>query len=338
MGCQVFWGAGDELGQELPLQPFLDALQVRAPSANARRTTIAGLLRGEVATDRGADVPALLAEQLIALTIDETGVRPVVLVIDDLHWADPASVKLWGRLARTAHQVPLLLIGVTRPVPQRDDLLALRRAVDDEHRVQLGSLAQPAVAELVGTLAGGRPDTGLLRLAAGAAGNPLYLTEMLAALARSGGITVTPTGAAQLADGAVPDSLPGAIADRLGFVSAPTREVLRAAALLGVEFEITDLTAVLGQTVAALVPALDEARATWSADRFRRRPRVPAPADQGGALRRDACLGARRVAPRRRARARLGRRRRRTGWPGSCSARWAARVPPPATPRARPIS
>ena len=260
--CQVFWGAGDELGQELPLLPFLDALQVRAPSANARRTTIAGLLRGEVATDRGADVPALLAEQLIALTIDETSARPVVLVIDDLHWADPASVKLWGRLTRTAHQVPLLLIGITRPVPQREDLLALRRAVDDAHRVQLGSLPQPAVAELVGTLAGGRPDTGLLRLAAGAAGNPLYLTEMLAALARSGGISVSPKGTAQLAAGTVPDSLPGAIADRLGFVSAPTREVLSAAALLGVEFAITDLTAVLGRTVAALVPALDEARAT----------------------------------------------------------------------------
>ena len=140
-GCQVFRGAGDELGQELPLLPFLEALEVRAPSADARRTTIAGLLRGEVATDRGADVPALLAEQLTALIIDETRVLPLVLVIDDLHWADPASVKLWGRLARTAHQVPLLLIGVIRPVPQRDDLLALRRAVDDAHSVQLGSLS-----------------------------------------------------------------------------------------------------------------------------------------------------------------------------------------------------
>ena len=60
----------------------------------------------------------------------------------------------------------------------------------------------------------------------------------------------------------MPDSLPGAIADRLGFVSAATREVLRAAALLGVEFAITDLIAVLGRTVTALVPALDEARAT----------------------------------------------------------------------------
>ena len=260
-GCQVFWGAGDELGQELPLHPFLDALRVRAASANARRTTIAGLLRGEVATDRGADVPALLAEQLIALTIDETAARPVALVIDDLHWADPASIRLWGRLARTANQVPLLLIGITRPVPQREDLLALRRSVDDARRVQLGSLPQPVVAELVGALAGGTPDAGLLELAAGAAGNPLYLTELLAALARSGGIAVT-AGTARLAANNAPDSLPGAIADRLGFVSAPTREVLRAAALLGVEFAIPDLTAVLGRTITDLVPALDEARTT----------------------------------------------------------------------------
>src|ERR1700733_4861018 len=147
--CQVFWGAGDELGQELPLLPFLDALGVRGASANARRTAIAGLLRGEVATDRGADVPAMLAEQLIALVIDETAARPVVLAIDDMQWADLASVKLWGRLARTARQVPLLLIGMTRPAPQRDDLVALRRAVDDEGRVQLAALPQPAVAELV---------------------------------------------------------------------------------------------------------------------------------------------------------------------------------------------
>jgi DNA-binding NarL/FixJ family response regulator len=260
--CQVFWGAGDELGQELPLSPFLDALAVRQPSANARRATIAGLLRGEVPTDRGADVPAMLAEQLIALTIDETAARPAVLVIDDLQWADSASVKLWGRLARTARQVPLLLVGMIRPAPQRDDLLALRRAVPDDNRIQLAALSQSAVAELVGALAGGRPDSGLLRLAGGAAGNPLYLTELFAALGRSGGIAVTPSGAAQLATESVPDSLPGAIADRLGFVSAPTRQVLRAAALLGVEFALTDLTAVLGRPVADLVPALDEARAS----------------------------------------------------------------------------
>ncbi len=261
-GFQVFWGAGDELGQELPLLPFLDALGVRRPSANARRQTIAGLLRGEVTTDRGADVPAMLAEQIIALTIDETDTRPVVLVIDDLQWADPASVKLWGRLARTARQVPLLLVGLTRPAPHRDDLTALRRAVDSGARVQLGALPETAVAALVQGLAGGRPDAGLLRLAAGAAGNQLYLTELFAALTRSDGIVITASGAAELAAGNVPDSLPAAIADRLGFVSASTRRVLRAAALLGVEFAVDDLTNVLGRLVTELVPAIDEARAT----------------------------------------------------------------------------
>ena len=56
-GCQVFWGAGDELGQALPLLPFLDGLRVREPSTNPRRNTIVQLLRGEVAADRGTDVP-----------------------------------------------------------------------------------------------------------------------------------------------------------------------------------------------------------------------------------------------------------------------------------------
>src|SRR5215469_16413441 len=65
-GCQVFWGSGDDLSQALPLLPFLDGLRVREPSANPRRETIVRLLRGEASADRGTDVPAVLAEQLLA--------------------------------------------------------------------------------------------------------------------------------------------------------------------------------------------------------------------------------------------------------------------------------
>ena len=150
-GCQVFWGAGDELGQALPLLPFLDGLRVREPSANPRRDTIVRLLRGEVSADRGTDVPAVLAEQLLALVTEQCAVRPVILVIDDLQWADQASIALWGRLARSARQVPLLLIGMMRPVPQRDDLLALRRG---------GGRRRPAPAHRAHRGGGDRPGGG----------------------------------------------------------------------------------------------------------------------------------------------------------------------------------
>ncbi len=261
VGCQVFWGAGDELGQALPLLPFLDALRVREPSANPRRDTIVRLLRGEVGADRGTDVPAVLAEQLLALVTEQCAVRPVILVIDDLQWADRASVTLWGRLARSARQAPLLLVGMMRPVPQRDDLLALRRGADDASRLELTGLTGPAVTDLVATLAAGKPDDDLFRLAGGAAGNPLYVTELVAALARGSSLTVTEAGAAEMAGGSAPGSLSAVIADRLGFVAGPVRDVLRAAALLGVDFAIPDLAIVLRRSVPDLIPAVDEARA-----------------------------------------------------------------------------
>ena len=261
VGCQVFWGAGDELGQALPLLPFLDGLRVREPATNPRRNAIVRLLRGEVSTDRGTDVPAVLAEQLLALVAEECAVRPTILVIDDLQWADPASVTLWGRLAGSARRMPLLLVGMMRPVPQREDVLALRRMAGDAVRQQLAGLTSAAVADLVAALAGGRPDGSLLRLADGAAGNPLYVTELVAALARGSSLTITEAGAAVLAGGSVPGSLSAAIADRLGFAAGPVRQVLRAAALLGVDFAVHDLAIVLGRSVADLIPAVEEARA-----------------------------------------------------------------------------
>ena len=260
-GCQVFWGAGDELGQALPLLPLLEGLRVREPSANRRRNAIVRLLRGEMTADRGMDVTATVLEQLLALVAEECAAQPAVLVVDDLQWADQASVTLWGRLAKTVYEAPLLLVGMMRPVPRRDELLALRRAVADEWRIRLTRLNDSAVAELVASLVGGRPEDKLLRLADGAAGNPLYVVELVDALARSSSVTVTGAGAALLTNDSAPSSLSAAIADRLGFVSGSVRQVLRAAALLGVDFAVPDLAVVLRRSVADLVPAIDEARA-----------------------------------------------------------------------------
>ena len=217
----MYWGAGDELGQALPLLPILDGLRVREPSANPRQETIVALLRGEVASGRGEDVPTALAEQLLAL------VEELCADAADWSWSWTTSSgptmpvsRLWERLSRSARHLPLLLVGMMRPVPQREDLLALRHTADLAARFQLGGLPEESVTELVGTLAGGKPDDELMHLADGAAGNPLYLTELVDALARSSSLTVSDSGAAELTSEHAPESLSAAIADRLGFVPA----------------------------------------------------------------------------------------------------------------------
>ena len=83
----------------------LRGLRVRkTPPRIPRRNTILRLLRGELTADRGTDMSAALAEQLLALIAEQCAERPTILVIDDLQWADQASIALWRRLARSVRQ------------------------------------------------------------------------------------------------------------------------------------------------------------------------------------------------------------------------------------------
>jgi DNA-binding CsgD family transcriptional regulator/tetratricopeptide (TPR) repeat protein len=121
-------------------------------------------------------------------------------------------------------------------------------------------LPDSAVTELVADLSNGQPGTGLLRIATGAAGNPLYLTELVAALTRAHRIEIGDSGVADVVDGPVPESLLGAIADRIDFLQHDVRKVLHAAALLGIDFLVGDLAVVRHCRVPDLVVPIDEAR------------------------------------------------------------------------------
>jgi DNA-binding CsgD family transcriptional regulator len=258
-GCQVYRAAADELGQELPLQPLLDALRARETAGEPRLTTILRLLQGELGNGNDATVAA--SEQMLTLVAELSSSAPTVLIVDDLQWADQATISVWEWLARSADRTQLLLIGTTRPVPQREELLAVHRVVGAGGTIELGPLPDVAVTELISRIAGAQPGADLRQLADGAAGNPLYLTELMGALDRAMRLTVNVNGVVEVKGGPVPESLVAAIAHRLDFLSRELRTVLQAAALLGVEFLVSDLAIVLDRRVTELVPAIDESLA-----------------------------------------------------------------------------
>jgi DNA-binding CsgD family transcriptional regulator len=252
-GCAVFWGAGEKLPQEFPLLPLLQAFDIRASSPDPLR---ADVLRAV----RGSDSPAGAVEAVIDLIDQICAQSPAVLIIDDLHWADAATVSVCRRLSGSVIQRPLLLVAAMRALPRRDDLKAVRRAVHRDSVVRLAPLGAEAATQLVAGLAGGAPGPTLARLAAGASGNPLYLTELVHALDRGGALTVA-GGTADVTTEVVPRTLTEAINDRLDFLGGDTRQVLQAATLLFGEFTVDDLAIAAGRRPAELGPALTDASA-----------------------------------------------------------------------------
>jgi DNA-binding CsgD family transcriptional regulator len=256
-GCHVLWASCDELSQAFPLLPLLDALDVSRHAAVTGREKIIELLRTDFAPGNRVDVVAAATEQFLCLMDELCAAAPVLLVVDDLQWADPATVLALGRLARAVRGERLLVLGASRPVPRREDIIALRRLAEPDGLIRLHSLTDVEAAQLVEQAVGGTPGARLLELAEGAAGNPLYLTELVDALMRSRALTAG-DGYVE-AVGQPPESLAAAIADRLEFLSLAVRDVLRAAALLGEEFSVVELAPVCGRRVGDLLPVLDEA-------------------------------------------------------------------------------
>jgi DNA-binding CsgD family transcriptional regulator len=254
------WGMADQLTERLPLRVMLDCLQVRPGSPDPRRAHAADLLRSRQGQVAGGDAAAAGVEILTTLVDELCAAAPVVLVIDDLQWADEASLVVWHQLAASVGQLPLLLVGTCRPTPRRTEVEHARTAVLRRGGavLTLAPLPETEVTELVTAMVGAAPGEGLRRLAAQAAGNPLYVRELVDALLREQAVQVRPTAELALAGEQLPVSLAGVLTDRLSSVSPDTARVLRSAALLGGRFTVTDLAVVLRQPVSALAAGLQE--------------------------------------------------------------------------------
>lgn len=174
---------------------------------------------------------------------------PVVLLLDDLHWADTGSVLSLYRLSEAVGRLPLLIVLARRVFPSGEEVERLLHRLDShgaESRT-LGPLDATATVELVTRLTGARPDARLLDLAAAAAGNPCYVTELVAALTAARRIVVD-AGVARLpmtgAD--LPAALTDAIRGRLASsLLGPTGDLLAMAATVGPQVDVLVLSAVL---------------------------------------------------------------------------------------------
>jgi DNA-binding SARP family transcriptional activator len=192
----------------------------------------------------GSSVGITTIDQFAEIVEGMTTEGPVALVVDDMQWIDDASLLVWHRLSKVARQAPLLMVGACRTLPRRTELDRMRSAVaaSTGDVLKLKALSRAEVVELATRLLGRPPGQGLLSVIDCAAGNPGFLREIVA-----------------VADD--PEATTAVVAHRLGTLSDSTREALRCAGGLGMQFDLGDLAAIMHQPAADLIGAIEEATA-----------------------------------------------------------------------------
>jgi DNA-binding CsgD family transcriptional regulator/tetratricopeptide (TPR) repeat protein len=188
-GTRILWGACDALFTPRPLAPLHDvARQTQGPLLAAMNS--------------GAD-----RDKIFAAMLDELEQTKTLVIFEDLHWADEATLDLLKYLGRRIQRSRAMLV-----VTYRDDEVharhPLRFVIGDlpranTHRMTLAPLSEPAVAMLA--TRAGRPSGGLHSVTGG---NPLFVTEILATAA-----------------GAIPATVRDAVLARVGRLAPAAREV-----------------------------------------------------------------------------------------------------------------
>lgn len=210
----------------------------------------------------------LLFEAVAALLADLAARQPLLLVLDDLHWADRATLHLLRHLVRAPQQVALLIVGAYREAevdgehPLTGLLADLRRERLFE-RLSLDGLDADGVSELIALHAGHEASTGLVgTVHAHTEGNPFFVEEVMRHLIETGVLferggrwssALTPD------EIGVPEGVREVLGDRLGRLSEECRAVLAAAAVLGRGFRFETLAAMKPAEEEALITALEEA-------------------------------------------------------------------------------
>jgi DNA-binding CsgD family transcriptional regulator len=170
---------------------------------------------------------------------------PVVLCVDDAHYLDAASLTLLRRLAWASQSLPLALLISTRPAASREQLTMLIRQA--QLRLWLPPMSRMMVERLVFDRTGRWPGPQLRRILGQAAGNPLFVAELLRAYQSAGALAEAgpDTIEARLELGPQATGLDEMIRAQLRQLDEPTLDVLAAAAVWGTDIGVGDLAAML---------------------------------------------------------------------------------------------
>ncbi|WP_411111078.1 ATP-binding protein [Streptomyces sp. c-19] len=194
-----------------------------------------------------------LVERLAQLVEERSAGTPVLIAVDDVHWADPLSRFALSVMPARLLSSPVLWLLTGRNDPElygqgpRPTTLPLR------------PLSDTALAELARDVLGGDVPTRVAELLDGAGGNPFLAAEMLTGIAASGADTpVQPSGADTPEP---PERLVLGVRDRLADLRPDTLHFLRIGSVLGRAFSLADAAALCGRPASGLSAEVDEALA-----------------------------------------------------------------------------
>ncbi|GII54535.1 helix-turn-helix transcriptional regulator [Planotetraspora thailandica] len=248
-GFTVGQGAADEL-DFTPLVPLRSALW-----------EIAGVSSIGCTPDPApADMRLILVKQVSEPLERQVARGPVLVALDDLHWADPLTLLALRCVSRDLASYPLVWVlsrtpdsGPSSPLDHLYD--SLER--DGAARIALESLDEHAVAEIASDALDAEPCPDVLALSALAEGNPFQLLETLDKLNAEGVIEVI-DGHARLASEQLP-RVQTITRKRIDDLSPRARDLVQVAGILGHTFTVHDLAAMLGKPTGDLMRMLDEA-------------------------------------------------------------------------------